>query len=143
MPDPIHITDTLSIDADDLAISYICSPGPGGQNVNKLATAAQLRFDLDGARLPEGMKARAAKLAGSRLTVSGEIVLTASQFRTQGQNRDDAIARLVELLQRAAVPPKRRVATRPTHASKLRRLGAKNQRSEVKRHRTRPVANDD
>ena len=143
MPDPIRITDTLSIDADAVAISYIRSPGPGGQNVNKLATAAQLRFDLYGSHLPAGMKARAAKLAGSRLTASGEIVLTASQFRTQGQNRDDAIARLVELLRRAAVPPKRRVATRPTHASKLRRLGAKTRRSEVKRQRGRPRDPDD
>ena len=143
MPDPIHITDTLSIDADAIAISYIRSPGPGGQNVNKLATAAQLRFDLEGARLPDGMKARAARLAGSRLTSAGEIVLTASRFRTQNQNRDDAVARLVDLLRRAAVPPKRRVATRPTHASKLRRLGAKTRRGEVKRQRTRPFDPDD
>ena len=143
MPDPIHITDMLTIDADDIAISYIRSPGPGGQNVNKLATAAQLRFDLEGSRLPAGMKQRAARLAGSRLTTTGEIVLTASQFRTQGQNRDDAVARLVELLRRAAVPPKRRVPTRPTHAAKLRRLGAKTRRGDVKRQRTRPIEGDD
>lgn len=142
MPDPIRITDTLTIDGDDIAISYIRSPGPGGQNVNKLATAAQLRFDLKGARLPQGVKERAARLAGSRLTGTGEIVLTASSFRTQAQNRDDAVARLVDLLARAAVPPKRRVPTRPTHASKLRRLDAKTKRSAVKRQRTRPIERD-
>ena len=143
MPAPINITDTLTIDADAIGISYVRSPGPGGQNVNKVATAAQLRFDLMGSGLPHGVKQRAARLAGSRLTASGEIVLSASQFRTQGQNRDDAVARLVELLRRAAVPPKRRVPTRPTHASKLRRLGAKTRRGEVKRQRTRPARGDD
>ena len=143
MSDPIRITDTLSIDGDAITISYIRSSGPGGQNVNKVATAAQLRFDLEGAALPIGVKQRAARLAGSRLTAAGEIVLTASSFRTQGQNRDDAIARLVDLLQRAAVPPRRRVPTRPTHASKLRRLDSKTKRSAVKRQRTRPVRSDD
>jgi ribosome-associated protein len=138
MPDPIHITDTLFIDGDDIAISYIRSSGPGGQNVNKVATAAQLRFDLMGSSLPQGVKQRAARLAGTRLTGTGEIVLTAMNFRTQGQNRDDAVARLVALLRRAAVPPRRRVPTRPTRASKQRRLDAKTRRSAVKRQRTRP-----
>lgn len=137
MGEPVRITETLFIDADDIAITFIHSSGPGGQNVNKVATAAQLRFDLMGSGLPEGMKQRAAKLAGTRLTGTGEIVLTASGFRTQGQNRNDAIARLVDLLQRAAVPPRRRVPTRPTFSSKLRRLDTKSKRSTVKQNRTR------
>jgi ribosome-associated protein len=136
MAEPIRITDALFIDGTEIAISYIRSSGPGGQNVNKVATAAQLRFDLMGSRLPSGVKQRAARLAGTRLTGTGEIVLTASSYRTQAENRDDAVARLVELLRRAAVPPKRRVATRPTHASKLRRLDAKIRRSQIKKGRT-------
>ncbi len=137
MADPIRISDTLFIDSDEIAISAIRSPGPGGQNVNKVASAIQLRFDLTGSHLPEGVKQRAARLAGSRLTASGEIVLTASVFRSQAQNHEDAIARLVQLLSRAAVPPKRRVATKPTYSSKLRRLDAKSKRSAVKQNRTR------
>ena len=138
MSAPIAITDTLSIDGDAISISYIRSSGPGGQNVNKVATAAQLRFDLSGSGLPAGVRQRAARLAGTRLTLDGEIVLTASRFRTQAQNRDDAIARLVELLQQASSPPKRRVPTRPTFASKLRRRDAKAKRSTVKQGRGRP-----
>jgi len=142
MPDPIRITEALMIDGDEIAISFIRSSGPGGQNVNKVATAAQLRFDLMGSRLPQGVKQRAARLAGARLNAAGEIVLTASQFRTQGQNRDDAVARLVDLLRRAVVPPKRRVPTRPTHAAKLRRLDAKTRRGAVKQQRTGPIEGD-
>jgi len=116
------------------------SPGPGGQNVNKVATAAQLRFDLAGAPdLSDAVKARAARLAGTRLTGGGTIVIFASRFRTQPQNRDDAIARLVDLLETALVPPKPRRATRPTLGSKRRRLEGKARHGEIKRLRsTRP-----
>ncbi len=137
MADPIRISDTLFIDGDALTVSAIRSPGPGGQNVNKVASAIQLRFDLMGSDLPSGVKQRAARLAGTRLTASGEIVVTASVFRSQAQNREDAISRLVELLSRAAVPPKRRVPTKPTYSSKLRRLNAKSKRSAVKQNRSR------
>ena len=97
-----------------------------------MATAAQLRFDLLGAGYPAGMLARARILAGSRLTGEGIIVITADRYRTQALNRDDAIARLVELLRKAAVPPKPRRATRPTLASKRRRLDSKTRRGAVK-----------
>ncbi|HQZ12295.1 MAG TPA: alternative ribosome rescue aminoacyl-tRNA hydrolase ArfB [Devosia sp.] len=136
MADRIAITGSISIDSDELEISYVRSPGPGGQNVNKVASAAQLRFDLFASpSLPEPLKTRAAVLAGSKLTNDGAIVISASRFRAQPMNRDDAIARLVALLAEAAVPPKPRRATRPTLASKRRRLDSKSKRSTTKKLR--------
>jgi ribosome-associated protein len=136
----LPITPTIALDPSEIAIQFIRSSGPGGQNVNKVSTAAQLHFDLSGSpSLPAGLKARAARLAGSRLTNEGVIVISADRFRTQALNRDDAVARLLELLREAAIPPKPRRATRPTLASKQRRLEHKSQRSGVKRlRRTRP-----
>jgi len=133
----IPVTASIGIDESELDVSFIRSSGPGGQNVNKVSTAAQLRFDLrHSPSLPDGLKMRAARLAGSRLTQEGEIVITAARFRTQALNRDDAVARLVELLREAAVPPKPRRPTRPTLASKTRRLDTKTQRGGVKRLRS-------
>ena len=132
----LPITANLALDPAELTISFIRASGPGGQNVNKVSSAAQLRFDLDGSpSLPEPVKARARRLAGTRLTTEGEIVLTADRFRVQTQNRDDAIARLVALLAEAAVPPKPRRATKPTFASKVKRLETKTKRGSVKRLR--------
>jgi ribosome-associated protein len=133
----LPITSSLSIDPSELAVSFIRASGPGGQNVNKVASAVQLRFDLmHSPSLSAAVKARAARLAGSRLTTEGEIVITADRHRTQALNRDDAVARLVELLAVAVVPPKPRRPTRPTLASKQRRLEKKTQRGGVKRLRT-------
>lgn len=133
----LPITASLSLDPAEIAISFIRASGPGGQNVNKVSTAAQLRFDLrNSPSLPFGVKARAEKLAGSRLTSEGEIVISADRHRTQAMNRDDAITRLIDLLRAAATPPKPRRATRPTLASKQRRLDRKGERSTVKRLRT-------
>jgi ribosome-associated protein len=130
------MTPTLALDPGELTISFIRASGPGGQNVNKVSTAAQLRFDLDASpSLPEPLKARARRLAGSRLTGEGEIVITADRFRTQALNRDDAIARLLELLRDAAIPPKPRRATRPTLASKVKRVDSKVKRGTVKKLR--------
>ena len=143
MNDRIAITGSLSLDTAELDIAYIRSPGPGGQNVNKVASTAQLHFDLrNSPSLPEAAKARAAGLAGSKLTTDGVIVITASRFRAQPMNRDDAIARLVELLKEAAVPPKPRRATRPTLGSKQRRLDTKTKRGTIKRLRNARPALD-
>ena len=142
MPERIPITGTISLDPSEREVSFIRSSGPGGQNVNKVSTAVQLRFDLKSSpSLPDGLKIRAAALAGSRFTNDGTIVITASSFRSQPQNREDAIARLVALLKEAAIPPKRRKATRPTLGSKERRLASKSKQSETKSlRRAKPQA---
>ena len=132
----LSITPTLALEPGELSISFNRASGPGGQNVNKVSTAAQLRFGLDRSpSLPEPLTARARRLAGSRLTTEGEIVITADRYRTQALNREDAVARLMELLRAAAIPPKPRRATRPTLASKTRRLDSKVKRGTVKKLR--------
>ena len=139
----ITITPALSLEPAEIATSFIRASGPGGQNVNKVATAAQLRFDLrNSPSLSEPVKARAVRLAGSRLTQAGEIVITADRHRTQALNRDDALARLVALLAEAAVPPKPRRKTKPTLGSKLRRLEGKVERGGIKRLRSGKLGED-
>ncbi|MGF7161091.1 ribosome-associated protein [Rhodoligotrophos appendicifer] len=140
----IPITPHISIDEREIEESFIRASGPGGQNVNKVSSAVQLRFDLLGSpSLPEDLRDRAAKLAGRRLTKEGVIVITAARFRTQEQNRADALARLVALLQEASIRPVIRRATRPTLASKTRRLTAKSRRGVVKAMRGDPGGADD
>ena len=137
MADRIPIIGTISIEDSELDIAYVRSPGPGGQNVNKVASAAQLRFDLRGSpSLTEAHKARAATLAGARLTNDGFIVITASRHRTQPLNRGDAIARLVELLADSAYPPKVRRPTKPSLGERRRRVDAKVKRGATKRLRS-------
>ncbi len=135
----IRITPRFAIHEDELQLSFIRASGPGGQNVNKVSSAAQLRFDLFGSpSLPDAVKHRAIALAGSRLTQDGVIVLTADRFRTQLANRRDAIDRLVALLADAATPPRPRRPTRPTRASKVRRVDSKKHRGGIKDGRSRP-----
>ncbi len=132
----IAINADLALDERDVSETFIRSSGPGGQNVNKVASAAQLRFDLRGSpSLPEPVKARLARLAGSRLTEDGVIVITARRFRSQERNREDARERLVALIRRAAEPPKPRRKTRPSAAQREERLAAKARRSTLKRRR--------
>src|SRR5262245_15531631 len=129
----IRINDAISIDERELAETFIRASGPGGQNVNKLATAVQLRFDVRRSpSLPDDMRARLERLAGKRLTREGVIVITAQRHRTQERNRQDALDRLLALLRAAAVRPVRRRPTKPTRASRERRLESKKQRSNIK-----------
>ena len=133
----IRITDHVQIDEDEIEESFVRSSGPGGQNVNKVSSAVQLRFDIrHSPSLPADVRRRAERLAGRRLTNDGVIVLIAQQHRSQERNREDALQRLIELLREATIRPKPRKPTRPTLASKTRRLDAKTRRAKVKRHRT-------
>ena len=136
----IRITDHIAIDESELTETFVRASGPGGQNVNKLATAVQLRFDVrHSPSLPADVRARLAALVGRRLTRDGVLVIIAQRHRTQERNREDARTRLVELIRQAAVPPKRRRPTRPTAASRERRIESKKRRSGVKRLRgTKP-----
>ena len=126
------ITRNIVIDENDVEISFIRASGPGGQNVNKLSTAAQLRYDTRRLALDPDVAARLARLAGQRLTRDGVIVIHAQRFRTQERNRQDALERLLALIREAAVPPVPRRASKPTHAARQRRLEAKARRSSVK-----------
>jgi ribosome-associated protein len=135
----IRVTPHIAIDEDQLQEQFIQASGPGGQNVNKVATAVQLRFDVARSNLSDDVRQRLAVLAGRRMTQDGVLVLTARTHRTQERNRQDARDRLVALIRQAAVAPKPRRATRPTAASKKRRLDAKTARAGVKRMRTKPI----
>ena len=131
----LRISRDLSIDENDIEIGFVRSSGPGGQNVNKVATSAQLRFDARRIALPADAAARLERLAGQRMTKDGVIVIQAQRFRTQERNRADAIDRLVELLREAMVRPTPRRPTRPTLGSKQRRLEGKKRRGDIKARR--------
>ena len=134
--DVIQVTETIALDPDELEESFIRSSGPGGQNVNKLSTAVQLRFDVRGSRsLPNDVALRLMRLAGHRLTQEGVLIITAQDFRSQERNRAAARERLFELIRAASVPPKRRRPTRPSGAAQARRRSAREQRSGIKRLR--------
>jgi ribosome-associated protein len=135
----IEITDSLAIDEDEIEIRHARASGPGGQHVNKTSTAIELRFDVRGsASLPEAVRHRLERLAGARLTLDGVLVLFAQEYRSQELNRQAAVERLVALIRRAAEPPKPRKATKPTYASKLRRLQGKASRAGLKALRAKP-----
>lgn len=137
----LAVTSRIVIDSAALEFSFITAGGPGGQNVNKVATAAQLRFDLRGCRdLPEAVRARAAALAGARLTQDGVIVITARAGRTQERNKAEAVERLLALLREAAAPPPpKRVKTRPSHSARQERVETKTRRGGIKKLRGRPA----
>jgi len=139
----IRVTGRIVIDERELDEQFIRASGPGGQNVNKVETAVQLRFDAARSPgLPDDVRARLMALAGSRLTQEGVIVITAQRFRSQDRNRQDARERLFALIREAAVVPRTRRPTRPTLASKVRRLDGKTKRGDIKRNR-RDQSHDD
>ena len=132
----IQITSSIVLDDREVQLDFIRASGPGGQNVNKVASAVQLRFDvLNSPSLPDDVRQRLSHLAGKRMTEDGILVIEASRYRTQDQNREDAVRRLVNLIQMAAQKPRPRHQTRPTLASKKRRLDSKQRRGETKKLR--------
>jgi ribosome-associated protein len=139
----IRVTDQINIDEREIEESFVRASGPGGQNVNKLATAVQLRFDVRGSpSLPAEVRARLEKLAGARMTREGVLVIAAQRHRTQARNRQDALERLVDLVRGAAIEPRPRRPTRPTAAARERRIEVKKRRAGIKRLRHGKLAFD-
>jgi ribosome-associated protein len=132
----IEISPSIQLDENELQFTFVRATGPGGQNVNKVATSAQLRFDVvHSPSLPEDVKQRLVCLGGSRMTTDGVLIIEARRYRTQDQNRTDALHRLITLIQKSTEAPETRYATRPTRASQARRVESKKKRGETKRTR--------
>lgn len=131
----IAITPTVGIEEHELSERFVRASGPGGQNVNKVSSAVELRFNVAGSSLADDVKARLIALAGNRITSDGDLLIDSREYRTQAQNREAARARLVSFIRQALVRPKKRTKTRPTRAAKERRLDSKKKRSEIKKSR--------
>ena len=140
----IRITDSIAIDESEIEQDFIRASGPGGQHVNKAATAVQLRFDVaHSPSLPDAMRKRLSRLAGKRMTDDGVLIIEAKRFRTQERNRQDAVERLVELIRKASQSPKTRRKTKPSRAAREQRLKEKRRRSQIKRSRQSPSSDQD
>ena len=134
----IYVTDSINLHESEIQLDFIRSSGPGGQNVNKVSSAVQLRFDTSSCpALTEEIRSRLKQISGRRMTAGGILIIEARRYRTQERNRQDAIDRLVALIRRAADEPRPRRRTRPSAAARQRRLTAKKQRAEIKRRRSR------
>lgn len=132
----LRITPTIAIPLDEVQIEAVRAQGPGGQHVNKAATAVHLRFDIEASSLPEAVKSRLRESGDQRISAGGVVVIKAQRHRSQGRNRDEALGRLREMIRRVAVPPKARKPTRPSREAKRRRLAAKRHRARIKHWRS-------
>ena len=139
----IYVTDTLSLDEREVEERFVRASGPGGQNVNKVATAVELRFNIAASSLPPDVKDRLTRLAGARVSSDGDLLIDSREYRLQSQNRAAARARLIELIRQALVRPKTRRATKPNKGSRERRLSTKKLRSSIKASRGRHRGSDD
>ena len=139
----IRVNDSITLDERDLDERFVRSSGPGGQNVNKVATAVELRFNVDGSSLPDDVKERLRTLAGTKMSSDGVLLIDSREYRLQSQNRTAARQRLVALIQQALLRPRKRRPTRPKAAAKEKRIAGKKLRGEIKKHRGRRPTHDD
>ncbi len=139
----IRVTDAIEIDERDIDERFVRASGPGGQNVNKVATAVELRFNVPASSLPEDVKARLGALAGARMSSDGVLLIDSREHRLQSQNRAAARARLAELIRKALLRPRKRRPTKPKAGAREKRLSGKKLRGEIKRHRRGPASDDD